>query len=631
MGRAASQYSSKPADGPLVQVLRALATLAGLAYLGWRLVYTWDGANLVLFVALLLAEAYGLVRAHVELSLMKRARKPRAEVKGRDRVSVDVVVVAHDEPASEIRAAAVSARAVEGCRQVVLLDRFERPELAQMAERLEILRITGSADADVGSLLNRAVGMGSSPLLVMVPGDIVLMPDIATISAPCFDDPEVGVVLGLTEAANAATDVDYDGYGEQRVRDGLVVPSLAHDHALPWWNGVSVIRRDAIEEIGGFARGDRDVTLATGVRLQVGGWRIDDNGVVIARRLASWSHERHLHRWSRDLKARLDLLRRDDVSWSSTRITPRMRLAYWSPLIEATRGVQRLLLIAVLMATILGFGLPIAAPATVFLGAWTAQMGARLLARWFAMRRVGFRYWIYGDLQLLATELVTAHQVLRGQHEEADLHDPAPGHRSREILHLVIRLALLTGIGSIAIGLREVPYGDFGIVAVIVCTAWVLFSVSQADAGLRLRQLRRTFRASESLDVLGDSDLAVVGVSPFGVDVVSKQRMEVGDRSRVAIALPAADGSVSRFETATIVRRVSKDGGNYVAYLRFSQISDEEMDRVIEYTSVVAGHRAMRADDALRHLAGELVDTGPHPPDDSVADEGAAPIEFGQV
>ena len=61
------------------------------------------------------------------------------------------------------------------------------------------------------------------------------------------------------------------------------------------------------------------------------------NGVVIARRLASWSHERHLHRWSRDLKARLDLLRRDDVSWSSTRITPRMRLAYWSPLIEATR------------------------------------------------------------------------------------------------------------------------------------------------------------------------------------------------------------------------------------------------------------------------------------------------------
>jgi hypothetical protein len=81
--------------------------------------------------------------------------------------------------------------------------------------------------------------------------------------------------------------------------------------------------------------------------------------------------------------------------------------------------------------------------------------------------------------------------------------------------------------------------------------------------------------------------------------------LEVGDRLRLAFSLPGADGSTTRLETATVVRRSSRDGKRFVGYLRFALITDEEMDRVIEYCAVVAGHREIRDSDVP--LRGDLV------------------------
>jgi hypothetical protein len=81
--------------------------------------------------------------------------------------------------------------------------------------------------------------------------------------------------------------------------------------------------------------------------------------------------------------------------------------------------------------------------------------------------------------------------------------------------------------------------------------------------------------------------------------------MDVGDRLRLAFALPGADGTLTRMETTTVVRRCTKDGKRYVGYLRFSLITDEEMDRVIEYCAVVAGHREIR--DVDLHLSAQLI------------------------
>lgn len=585
-----------------MKALRVVSLLVGLTYLCWRAVFTWEDTNLALFVALLIAEAYGIMRSAIELSLMRGARPDPPLGGGDETISADVVVLALDEPASEIRAALLSARAVHGRAQVTLVDRDGRPELAELAQRLEIALVSGSARADVGSLLTKAASRGFASRVVMLPGDVVVMPDVTALSEPYLDDPEVAVVVGQIEATNAAQESDYDGYGQNRVRDHVIAPRLDADHARPWWSGVSVIRREALEEIGGFASGRRNVTLATGLRFQVGGWRIADNRVVIARRLASWTDDRHLHRWARDLHERLELLRRQDVSWSSTRITPRMRLAYWSALIDGTRAIQRLLLMAVLLATLAGVGLPIAGSGAVIFGAWAGQMGLRLFARAIAQRPTRFRPWILADIRLLTTELVVGWRVLRGQRMDEELHDPAPGQRFRRLFLWSVHAAMTVGIVTNGFGLRRNSYGDLAMAAMIAAAAWLAMVVFQAKSSIRFSQMRQSYRAVEELDVLNSvSGLAVVGVSPLGIDVVSKRKMEVGDRLRLAFSLPGADGSTTRLETATVVRRSARDGKRYVAYLRFALITDDEMDHVIEYCAVVAGHREIRDSDVRLH------------------------------
>jgi hypothetical protein len=589
-----------------MKALRIVSLLVGLIYLSWRAVFTWEGTNLTLFVLLMLAEAYGIARSGVELSLMRGSHPPTSPEGDADPTPADVVVLALDEPASEIRAALLSARAVYGHGQVTLVDRDCRPELAELAQRLEVALVSGSTRADVGALLTKAAGRGFSSRVLILPGDVVVMPDVTSMSEPWFDDPEVAVVVGRVEATNAAHKTDYDGYGQGRVRDEIMAPSLDADHARPWWSGVSVIRREALEEIGGFASGRHNVTLATGVRLQVGGWRIADNPAVVARRLASGTDDRHLHRWSRDLYERLELLRREDVSWSSTRITPRMRLAYWSALIDGTRAGQRLLLISILLATLAGVGLPVAGPGLLILGAWAGQMGLRLSARWMAQRSTGFRPWIIADIRLLTTELVIGWRVLRGQRLEEELHDPAPGQSVRSLFLWSVHAALIAGVLANGLGLRRSSYGDLAMAVMLAAAAWLAIVVFQARRSARFGQMRQGFRATEELDVLNsDAGMAIVGVSPLGIHVVSKRKLEVGDRLRLAFSLPGADGSTTRLETATVVRRSSRDGKRYVGYLRFALITDEEMDRVIEYCAVVAGHREIRDSDVP--LRGDLV------------------------
>ena len=59
-------------------VLRAMALVTGLVYLGWRLAFTFDGAHPVMFVLLVAAEAFGMLRLWMEVSLIGIAHRHRS-------------------------------------------------------------------------------------------------------------------------------------------------------------------------------------------------------------------------------------------------------------------------------------------------------------------------------------------------------------------------------------------------------------------------------------------------------------------------------------------------------------------------------------------------------------------------
>lgn len=575
--------------------LRYGAIATGSVYLTWRLTMTWQGANPVMFFLLFAAEAFGFVRLLTETSLLGDLRPATRTPEKALAPDADVVVVVTDEPASEVRAAVLSAKLIRGYRALRLVDRDDRPDVAEIAGHFDVERVVGGAGADLGALIDEALAQCGSLFTLLMPADVVVLPDILEVSAPAFDDPEVGVVVSRVENTNAVDAVDFGGYGDHLLRHELMVSKLDDAGALPWWPGMAVVRRSAIREIDGMSRGRQGVTMSTGLRLQAAGWRITDVPVVVARRLAPWTDDRQLHRSARDLHERLSVLVDKEAGTRHERSTRLQRRVYRSADLQVGRGIQRLVLIGLLGIVMFTSVVPLVANPALLVPLWGAWMSFSLLYRREATLAVGFVPWMVSDLRLLTTDLAVAFRALPGRELGSDLVDPAPGRMTRRVLLLGLQIGLAAALALIGLGIVRPEQGDFTTLAALGITAWLWVMVFRARSALRMRQSRQSFRTHEHLAVLAsEGRMAVVGVSPFGIDVLSKAPMHVGQKLRIAFALPRVEGPDQRFEVSTSVRRSGPEGGHHRAYLRFSQLTDAEVDRITEYCSVVAGERLLR-------------------------------------
>ena len=567
-------------------ILRFAALAAGSAYLLYRALMTSSGADPVLFVLLLVAEAFGVIRLGMELSLIGSPKPATRSPQLDPALEADVVVVVTDEPASEVRAAVLSARLVDGCRTLAVVDLGNRVDVADLCQRLKIPRLAGTSTADLGELTDIALDHCPSPFVLLLPADVVVMPDVLRASAGAFTDQEIAVVVSRIEETNASTIVDHAGYGEDRIRAELMIDRLERDDALPWWPGMAIVRRAALDAVGGMSRGRRGITLATGVRLQAAGWRIVDVPVVAARRLAPWNDDRHLHRWARVLHERLALLVDGEAPRRNPYTTRASLRVYRLADLYIARALQRLTLIAVLLTTMYTSALPMVADVRTLVPLWAAWQGSSLLARWVAFRPVGFVPWAVNDFRLLTTGLVVAWRALRRAPLDNDLADPAPGRRSRSVL--LAGLLVVFGCTALAfvLGIVRPAHSDSVTFVTLGLSVWVMVVVFQARTGLRERQIRQSYRSFEELDVYTAAGyLGVIGVSPFGLDVVSAKTLKLNANVRIGFRLPQPDGSTVPIEVSTVVMRSARDGDHSVAYLRFHQLDDQRMDRITEYVS----------------------------------------------
>ena len=420
-----AQKLSQFADPVGMDLLRLSAIGSACVYFTWRLAFTWQGANPVMFFLLLAAEAFGITRVFMETSLLGDSRPANRTPAKSLAPDADVIVVVTDEPASEVRAAVLSARLIRGYGKLRIVDRDDRPDVAELVDRLHLGRVAGGMDPDLGELLDEAMSDCPSLFTLIMPADVVVMPDILEVTAGAFDDSEVAVVVSRIENTNAAHSVDFGGYGEHRRRDDLMVAKLDDAGALPWWPGMSVVRRSAIREIDGMSRGRDGVTMSTGVRLQAVGWRITDVPVIVARRLASWNDDRHLHRWARDLHERLAVLVDRQAPRRNPHSTRLSRRVYRAADLHVGRSIQRLVLIGLLFSVLYSSSLPLVASPAPLLMLWGSWMGSSLMYRRSASAAIGFVPWITADLRLLAADLVVAARALPGKPLGIDLVDAA--------------------------------------------------------------------------------------------------------------------------------------------------------------------------------------------------------------
>ena len=261
-----------------------LLTLLGGRYLAWRIADTLNlqSPTAALLSVLMLAAELMLLGSfflQLWLTLLPARPLPAAPWPPARPWSVDVLVPSYGEPAALIE------RCLGGClamdyphKQVWLLDDSGREEIERLCRRLgcRYLRREERQHAKAGNL-NHALRHCRGDLLAVFDADVVPQRTFLARTVGHFDDPAVGFVQTPQSYMNADPVMrnlrlerwlmpDEESFYRwiEPVRQGLQAVVCAGTSFL--------VRRSALQSLGGFDTSTSSEDLATGIRLTAAGW-----------------------------------------------------------------------------------------------------------------------------------------------------------------------------------------------------------------------------------------------------------------------------------------------------------------------------------------------------------------------
>ena len=234
-----------PASRALTGLTVALAVMAALAYLYWRLTSSLEGAFLPFAILLLLVDAIVVARFLVEAAPGIRFQ-PDADVAAPTVVPrTDVVVVERGESPADLRLALVAAREIRGTDGLIVIGGNDRPAITDICRAFEVPHVNPESLADLGIEANRP-----APFLAILPASVLASPDLVVATAPAFVDPNVGAVSGSTTVHSIVELLGSHGY-RTMVDTERLAATLDRAGVAPPLDRPVVFRREALAALGG--------------------------------------------------------------------------------------------------------------------------------------------------------------------------------------------------------------------------------------------------------------------------------------------------------------------------------------------------------------------------------------------
>lgn len=350
-------------------VLAFLVT--GLWYFTWRLGTVNQKAPLFSWLVYG-AEVFGFLTATLHIFMCWRLTC-RTSPPVRDGLSVDVLIPSYNESVDLVRHTLLAALAMEYPHRTWLLDDGRRSEMKALAEELGCgyLARIDNAHAKAGNL-NHALAHTSGELVVVFDADHAPRRDFLVKTLGYFDDSAVAFVQTPQDFYNL------DSYQHRRTRSGGLVwteQSLFFrviQRGKDYWQSAffcgscAVVRRQALDAIGGFATGTVTEDLHTSIRLHAKGYKSVYHAEALAFGVAPESIEPFLGQRIRWGQGAMHVWRKEGVL-SHSGLTWAQRLNYLASILTYFDGWQKgLFYIAPVVVLISGI-MPLHASASSFL------------------------------------------------------------------------------------------------------------------------------------------------------------------------------------------------------------------------------------------------------------------------
>jgi cellulose synthase (UDP-forming) len=325
-------YQLKLAATRLAMVL---ATVFTARYFYWRASSTLNPVARVFFYAFLVAEALSFLESlffyFIAWSPTRYAR-PRV-LMGK---TVDVFIPTYNEPVELLRETVVCAVNIKYPHTTYVLDDGNRDEVRRLAEEFNCVYLArrDRSHAKAGNL-NNALRHSSGEFIVTLDADHVASPDLIDETIGFFADQDVAIVQCTQDFYNLDSFqhvVNWKrrvGWQQQELFFSVIQPGKDRHNATFYCGSPGLIRRSALEEIGGFPTGTVTEDMHTSLRLQKKGWRVLYHNKTLARGLAPQTFNGFATQWQRWGQGSMQVLRTEKVL-GSPELNWRQKLCYLS-------------------------------------------------------------------------------------------------------------------------------------------------------------------------------------------------------------------------------------------------------------------------------------------------------------
>jgi cellulose synthase (UDP-forming) len=491
----------------LIHASSLVAILLGIRYLIWRVESTMAGAPLPLTLALFAGELYALFSlagfTYTTWRLRPMTRPPLAATP-----SVDVFVPTYDESEEVLRSTLTGCAALDyPAHTLWVLDDGRRAWVAELAAEFAAgyLAREQNTHAKAGNI-NAALPRTSGELILILDADHVPQPDMLTALVGHFADERLAYVQTPHEFYNrdSIQHVSRDDH-DQSLFFHVVQPGRDAHGAAFWCGSGAIIRRAALEGVGGLATETITEDFHTSLRIHQRGWRTRFHDERLVYGIAPHNLDQFLlqrHRWA---AGNLAALRTAESPLTARGLTLRQRLCYLIGLFEVLTALQRVLLIGVLAATVAWGRLPIHAPVGQFLSEFVPwAVGSTLAAALLSRGRLRLLNAVRFEYYTLPAHLRAVVSLLRPDTRfrvtPKDGVDDGGLRWVRSNLPLAVLIGTLSGAltwrAGVELGLMPGRHLSRAVVAVVCLAA--LFELARltvaASALTRHRQLRLTHR-----------------------------------------------------------------------------------------------------------------------------------------
>ncbi len=245
-------------------------------YMVWRL-GTLNDESFLFSAVVYGAEVYGFIASLMFFYMVWRFPKRKAGLPSRN-LKVDVFIPTLNEVPELLRKTVLGALSIDYPHRTYVLDDGDRPEVRELCEELGCGYINrkDNIHGKAGNL-NNALGKTDGDFIVVFDADHVPEPDFLDKTLGYFGDEEVAFVQTPQDFYNVDSYqhrlIKGKLWNEQSLFFKVIMRGKDRSNSAFFCGSCAVIRRSALESVGGFATGTVTEDLHTSLRLHAKGWK----------------------------------------------------------------------------------------------------------------------------------------------------------------------------------------------------------------------------------------------------------------------------------------------------------------------------------------------------------------------